>query len=179
MDEEDLHDLLARIALSDRGAFRALYARTGGKLFGVALRILNDRSDAEEAVQEAYVKVWHNAASFQASRGSPMAWLVSVVRNQAIDVLRARRAPARDVTQMHDLPDAAPTPEGAALAGDDRRRIRVCLDELPQDRARAVTAAYVEGYSYAELAQHYEVPLNTMRTWLRRALISLRECLGS
>ena len=80
---------------------------------------------------------------------------------------------------MLDLADQGPTPEASALGADDRRRIEGCLGTLPRDRAAAVTAAYVEGWSYEELARRFDVPLNTMRTWLRRALISLRECLGS
>jgi RNA polymerase sigma-70 factor (ECF subfamily) len=107
-----------------------------------------------------------------------MGWLVSIARNQAIDTLRARKAPARDISKMVDLADKGPTPEVSALGADDRRRIEACLGTLPPDRAAAVTAAYVEGWTYDDLARRYDVPLNTMRTWLRRALISLRECLG-
>ena len=151
----------------------------GGKLYGVALRILGNRSDAEEAVQEAFVKIWHGAGRFQAGRGSAQGWLVSIARNQAIDALRARKAPARDISEMLDLADQGPTPEASALGADDRRRIEGCLGTLPRDRATAVKAAYVEGWSYEELARRFDVPLNTMRTWLRRALIALRECLGS
>ena len=179
MAEDDLEGLLARCGLGDRQAFARLYAAAGGKLYGVALRILGNRSDAEEAVQEAFVKIWHGAGRFQAGRGSALGWLVSIARNQAIDALRARKAPARDISEMLDLADQGPTPEASALGSDDRRRIEGCLGTLPRDRAAAVTAAYVEGWSYEELARRFNVPLNTMRTWLRRALISLRECLGS
>ena len=178
MAEDDIEGLLARCGLGDRAAFARLYRLTGGKLYGVSLRILGNRSDAEEAVQEAYVKIWHGAGRFQAGRGSATGWLVSIARNQAIDLLRARKAPARDIADMVDLADPRPTPEASALGSDDRRRIADCLGALPRDRAAAVTAAYVEGWSYDDLARRFDVPLNTMRTWLRRALISLRECLG-
>ena len=177
--DEDIAGLLARCGLGDRAAFARLYGAMGGKLYGVAYRILGNRSDAEEAVQEAFVKIWHGAGRFRAERGSAQGWLVSIARNQAIDLLRARRAPARDIAEMQELADPKPGPEAGALAADDRRRIERCLEALPKDRARAVRAAYVEGWSYDELARHFDVPLNTMRTWLRRALISLRECLGS
>ena len=178
MAVDDIEGLLARCGLGDRRAFRALYAETGGKLYGVALRILDNRSDAEEAVQEAFVKIWHSAGRFQAGRGSAQGWLVSIVRNQAIDLMRSRKAPARDIADMVDLADPGPNPEASALGRDEGRRIQDCLGKLPRDRALAVQAAYVEGYSYEELARRFEVPLNTMRTWLRRALIALRECLG-
>jgi RNA polymerase sigma-70 factor (ECF subfamily) len=179
MAEDDIEGLLARCGLGDRAAFARLYGQVGGKLYGVAFRILGNRSDAEEAVQEAFVKIWHSAGRFQAGRGSAAGWLVSIARNQAIDALRARRAPARDVSEMLDLADPGPNPEASAVGADDRRRIETCLGALPPDRALAVKAAYVEGWSYEDLARRFDVPLNTMRTWLRRALISLRECLGS
>jgi RNA polymerase sigma-70 factor (ECF subfamily) len=176
--DEDLEELLARCGLGDRAAFGRLYAKTGPKLYGVAVRILEDRSDAEEAVQEAFVKIWHSAGRFRAGRGSALGWLVAITRNQAIDALRARRAPTKDIADMPDLADPGPTPEASAAGADERRRIERCLGTLPRDRALAVRAAYVEGHSYEDLARRFKVPLNTMRTWLRRALISLRECLG-
>ncbi len=125
------------------------------------------------------MKVWHNAGRYQPGRGSAGGWIVAIARNAAIDRLRARRAPTRDIAQMVDLPDPGPSPEASAATADDRRRIAACLEAIPADRARAVRAAYVEGYSYDELARAFDVPLNTMRTWLRRALISLRKCLES
>ncbi|MFO1106558.1 MAG: sigma-70 family RNA polymerase sigma factor [Amaricoccus sp.] len=179
MAELELEEMLARCGLGDRAAFRSLYAAAGPKLFGVTLRILGNRSDAEEAVQESFVKIWHHAGRYRPGRGSAIGWLVSIARNQAIDQLRARKAPTRDISDMIDLADQGPTPEASAIGADDRRRIDGCLGRLPADRASAVRAAYLDGHSYEELARRFEVPLNTMRTWLRRALIALRECLGS
>lgn len=176
--EDRLDDLLARSSLGDRGAFRELYAATSAKLYGVAMRILDNRGEAEEVLQEAFVKIWHSAARFDASRGSAAGWLVTIVRNQAIDSLRARKPVARDIDTMFDLADAGPTPEAEALASDDRRRIERCLGELADERSIAVKAAYLDGHTYADIARRFDVPLNTMRTWLRRALISLRECLA-
>lgn len=174
---EELEALLVRCGLGDRAAFSSLYDQVAPKLFGVAHRILGNRGDAEDAVQEAFVRAWHAASRYQVGRGTAAGWLVTIARNSAIDRLRARRAPTRDIDAMHDLRDPGPSPEAAALAADDRRRIDLCLDRLPTDRASAVRGAYVEGYSYEELARRFEVPLNTMRTWLRRSLIALRECL--
>ena len=98
----------------------------------------------------------------------------SALAGERVDVLHVNSP-----FEMLDLADHGPTPEASALGSDDRRRIEGCLGTLPRDRAAAVTAAYVEGWSYEELARRFDVPLNTMRTWLRRALIALRECLGS
>jgi RNA polymerase sigma-70 factor (ECF subfamily) len=178
MEQEEIAALLARCSLGDRAAFGALYERSAPKLLGVAMRILGARAEAEEALQEAYVKIWNHAGRYQPGRGSASGWLVAVVRNQAIDALRARKAPARQLDAAAEIPDARPGPEASALASDERRRLADCLEGLQSDRAAAVRAAYMEGYSYEELARRHGVPLNTMRTWLRRALISLRECLG-
>jgi RNA polymerase sigma-70 factor, ECF subfamily len=179
LDDAEIGQLLSRCALGDRRAFDRLYEVAAPKLYGVGLRILGDRGDAEEAAQEAFVKIWHSAGRYREGRGSAGGWLVAIARNAAIDRLRTRRAPTRDIADMVDLADPGPTPETSAATADDRRRIDRCLGQLPPDRAQAVRAAYVEGHSYDELARRFEVPLNTMRTWLRRALIALRKCLES
>ena len=173
----DIAELIARCALRDRAAFRTLYERTSAKLFGVVLRILKDRAEAEEAIQEVYVKVWQRADRYVAGSTSPISWLVAVARNHALDILRARRPAAEDIDAALDIADPGPTPERAAAESEERARIEHCLGTLEADRADAVRGAYLDGYSYEELATRFAVPLNTMRTWLRRSLIKLRECL--
>ena len=163
--------------MKDRAAFDLLYRQTSAKLFGVCLRVLHDRGDAEEALQEVFVKVWTKADRFAVSDLSPISWLVAIARNHAIDRIRARRKPAADIDAALDVADPAPGPEAAVVAGGESERIYQCLDELEQDRAAAVRGAYLNGESYAELAERHKVPLNTMRTWLRRSLLKLRECL--
>jgi RNA polymerase sigma-70 factor (ECF subfamily) len=175
---DEIETLIGRLVLGDRAAFTSLYAATAPKLFGVTLRILGDRPDAEEALQECFVKVWRHAERFRPGDYPAMAWLVSIARNAAIDRLRARRAPARDLDSVTDLADSSMTPEAAALNRDEGRRIDHCLGKLGPDRAKAVRAAYVDGFTYEELAERFSVPINTMRTWLRRSLLSLRECLS-
>ncbi|HTM78339.1 MAG TPA: sigma-70 family RNA polymerase sigma factor [Devosia sp.] len=176
---QDIDALIARCALRDRAAFRTLYQRTSAKLFGVVLRILKDRSEAEEAIQEVYVKIWQRADRYSAGPYSPISWLVAVARNHALDMLRARRPVAADIDAALEVPDAGPNPERAAEDSDERGRIEHCLGTLDPERADAVRGAYLDGYSYDELAQRYAVPLNTMRTWLRRSLLKLRECLAA
>ncbi len=177
MTPQDIARLIVRTSLKDRAAFDLLYRQTSAKLFGVCLRVLSDRAEAEEALQEVFVKVWTKADRFAVSELSPMSWLIAVARNHAIDRIRARRRPAAEIDTALDVADPAPGPEAMAVAGSEADRIHHCLEELEQDRADAVRGAYLKGESYAELAERHGVPLNTMRTWLRRSLIRLRECL--
>jgi len=176
---EPISALLSQVGLGNRSAFGKLYDLTSAKLFGVCLRLLRDRSESEDAVQEVYIKIWHNAAKFQQAEASPMAWLIAIARNHAIDRLRARRAPALDLDQAYDVADEGPGPEASVMAGEVKAKMDLCIEQLPQDRAEAVRAAYVEGYSYLELATRYGLPLNTLRTWLRRSLLTLKACLES
>lgn len=177
MTPQDISKLIVRTSIKDRAAFDALYKATSAKLFGVCLRVLNDRSEAEEALQEVFVKVWTKADRFAVSDLSPISWLVAVARNHSIDRLRQRRTPAADIDAALDIADEAPDPESRAVAEGESGRVYRCLEELESDRAAAVQGAYLRGESYAELADRFSVPLNTMRTWLRRSLLKLRECL--
>ncbi|MBZ0129919.1 MAG: sigma-70 family RNA polymerase sigma factor [Rhodobacteraceae bacterium] len=176
-DDDDIANLIARTALADRTAFRALYSASSEKLFGTLLRILKNRSDAEDALQDVYVKIWRRAGSYRADRAAGMTWLISIARNHAIDRLRTARPERTGLDFADEIADTAATPEQATLAGDQRRVIDLCLGELAPEHASAVRAAYIEGFSYAELAGHFDINLNTMRTWLRRSLLKLRECL--
>ncbi len=178
MSQDELSGLIARTALGDRVAFSSLYSQTSAKLFGVALRILKDRAQAEDAIQEVYVRVWRRAGSFRVGQASAMAWLVTIARNQAIDLIRARQPATLEYDDAPDVADTAPDPEARAVLSGESQRIGACLAELDADKAAAVVAAYLEGLSYQELAEHNAVPLNTMRTWLRRSLLKLRECLN-
>ncbi len=174
---DDIEDWLARTAQGDRAAFRMLYRHTSAKLFGLSLRILNDRAEAEDALQEVFVKIWHGAGRYRANGLSPMTWLIAVARNHAIDRLRRRQAAAGGLDEAAEIADSRPGPEAILLARAEAGRVEGCFDELEANRAEAVRRAYLDGETYAELAQRFAVPLNTMRTWLRRSLLHLRECL--
>ncbi|WP_320201368.1 sigma-70 family RNA polymerase sigma factor [Agrobacterium sp. rho-13.3] len=177
MRHDDLNTLIGRVALSDRKAFVSLYKQTSPKLFSICLRILKDRTDADEALQEVYVKIWQRARLFSAMAGTPESWLATVARNQSIDMIRMRKPIASELDDVPDLADGSPDPEQATLNRDMGRSIDLCLAELEDSRADAVRHAYLDGMSYQELAERYAVPLNTMRTWLRRSLIKLKECM--
>lgn len=176
---DEIETYIARMALGDQEAFAALYRATSAKLFGICLRVLGVQAEAEDALQEVYVKIWHNAGRYQVNGLSPMTWLITIARNLAIDRLRARKAKTgAGLEEAETLADPTPGPEALAMASSDRGRIVACMDELPADRADAVRRAYLEGETYKELADRYGQPLNTIRTWLRRSLITLRECLS-
>ena len=176
----DIEAMIARMALGERAAFGLLYDATSAKLFGLVLRVLKDRAEAEDVLQDVYIKVWQNAGRYASNGFSPISWLATIARNSAIDRLRERgRRPGVSDDGAADLvPDRAPTPEANAIAASEARRIEGCLGQLPNDRARAVRGAYLDGLSYDDLAMRHKVPLNTMRTWLRRSLQALRECLS-
>ncbi len=175
---DDIETWITRSATGDRDAFMALYDATSSKLFGICLRVLKDRADAEDVLQDVYVKIWRNADRYRANGLSPMTWLITVARNGAIDRLRARKAPAERIEDHAGLADGSPSPEAAAIATSEAARIVACLDQLDADRAAAVRGAYLDGMSYADLAARHDVPLNTMRTWLRRSLLKLKDCLS-
>lgn len=176
--QDDLTELISRIALSDRAAFSDLYDRTSAKLFGVSMRVLGNEQDAEDALQDTYVKIWHAADRFRAGTFSPMTWLITIARNTAVDRVRARRRAEGDIDDAMEIVDPAPGAEVQAVAADERDRIRSCLSQLDEDKAEAVRRAYLLGDTYRDLATRFDVPLNTVRTWLRRSLIKLRECLA-
>lgn len=173
-----IEELIARCAMGDRKAFLALYEATSGKLFAVCIRVLGKQSAAEDAMQDVYIKIWKNADRYRVTGRSPMTWLITIARNTSIDRLRARRG-ERDLGDYENVIAApGPTPEQSAIAASEANRIIHCLDTLPDDRRAAIKGAYLEGQSYADLADRAGVPLNTMRTWLRRGLIVLRECMS-
>lgn len=177
MREDPVAHLIAATARADRDGFRALYAATSGKLMGVCLRILRDRSEAEDAVQEVFTRVWLNARRYDAARARGMTWLIAIARNHAIDRLRARPAVADADDAVSGIADRSPGPEAQVVARGEARRIADCFDLLEPARADALRGAYLGGLSYEELSQRHEVPLNTMRSWLRRGLMKLKECL--
>ncbi|MGE0210233.1 MAG: sigma-70 family RNA polymerase sigma factor [Parvibaculaceae bacterium] len=175
--DEPLENLLARVALRDRQAFAELYRRTCAKLFGICLRILNERTDAEEVLQETYVKVWRNADRFVRERASPITWMAAIARNQAIDRMRARKPASDPIETVLDLGDGRPSPEAEALAADDGRALRNCLDELQDKQRAAIREVYFTGFTYDELARRTGTPLGTVKSWIRRGLARLKDCL--
>ena len=194
MDEQDwpeksreISQLLARSGLGDRAAFGKLYARTSGHLFAVVLRIQRDRGQAEDLLQEVYVSVWKAAASFDAARSQPLTWLTHIARNRAIDSLRRARAQPRTESLTRDdderpdpaeaLASNAPGPLDLLGLASDRRELNQCLERLSPPQRQSVALAFFDGLSHAEVAEHLREPLGTVKSWVRRALNTLKGCL--
>lgn len=176
MSDDPVADLIAKCAAQDRAAFRALYRDSSAKLMGVLLRILKERVEAEDALQEVYTRVWLRAGRYDAAKGRGMTWLIAIARNLAIDRLRARPEATSD-DGLDTVQDLTPRAETRLIALGEAKRMTDCFATLEPERAEAVRGAYLGGLSYLELAERHVVPLNTMRTWLRRSLLKLKECL--
>jgi RNA polymerase sigma factor (sigma-70 family) len=170
---------LVRVASGDRAALRIVYDDTSAKLFGVCLRILNDRSEAEDVLQDVYVTVWRKAGTFDPGRASPITWLVAIARNRSIDRLRAGAASRRTdpIETAAEMPDAAPVAVELLQQAQEHARLATCLGELEERHAAAIREAFMNGLTYEELAGRMNVPLGTMKSWVRRGLLKLRACL--
>ena len=173
-----LTDALIRTGQGDRSAFEAVYKATSAKLFGVCLRIFPDRTEAEEALQEAYLTIWNRAASFEAGRASPISWLVTVTRNRAIDRLRSRgKAGFTSLDDAAEIADPAPRADVRMLTDSEDRVLNGCIEGLEQRDAHFIRSAFIGGATYADLATREGEPLGTVKSRIRRALIKLRLCM--
>jgi len=178
-ERQALVTALAGVARGDQAALRRVYDQTSGKLFGICLRILKDRADAEDVLQDVYVTVWRRAGSFDSSRGvSPITWLATLARNRAIDRLRASKAHlARPLDLVAETPDVAPLADAGLEQDQTQSRLSHCLDQLEPDHADYIRSAFFGGHTYQTLAEAAAVPLGTMKSWIRRSLLRLRSCL--
>lgn len=178
----DAHHLVAwlgDVADGDREAFERLYRATSDKLFGVCVRLLRDRAEAEDALQDVFTTIWHKAGQYDAARASAITWLAQIARNRCIDRLRStshlRRNDAIDLAEQ--IPDDAPGALDHAERAGERERLEECMSELEANRSKLLRTAFFEGVTYEELAARSNTPLGTVKSWIRRSLIALRACL--
>jgi len=178
-DANSLEALLAQVAMGNRAAFDALYRGTANRLFGICLRVLAQRSEAEDALQDVYTTVWRKAAQYDASKANATSWLATIARNKAIDRLRsipAQQARA-SVELAENVQDPGASPPQQVQAATDRAQLEHCLERLEPRRRSLIRAAFFDGLTYEELSAKIEAPLGSIKSWIRRGLLQLRECL--
>ncbi|MBN9369663.1 MULTISPECIES: sigma-70 family RNA polymerase sigma factor [Hydrogenophaga] len=182
--DELLMDLIDRIAQRDEAALKALYDLTARKLYGLSLRVLGSAEAAEDALQEAYLQVWRSAGDYRATLSPPMAWLGLIVRSRSLDLLRRRAADRAHLTQELDevladtLPGDAPNPMDTSLASQQAWAMHQCLGQLENKQREVISLAYLRDLSHGELAERLALPLGTVKTWIRRGLDKLRDCMA-
>ena len=179
--DELLQSLLGRCAAADSKALQRLYELVSPVLFGCVTRILRRRALAEEALQDVFISIWQQAGQFTAVRGRPMAWMMSIARYRAIDLLRRERfAPTFEAQPPERRAiDAEPESEGSAAWVPSAESMRRCLALLSDQQTQCLELAFVEGNSHEDIARLMGSPLGTVKSWIRRGLRSLRQCLES
>jgi len=176
--DTDMDDLLRATARGDRAAFRLLYDRVSPKLFGIALKICRDRATAEDVLQEVFTDVWRKARNFDPERGEAGAWLAVIARNRSVDALRRQgRGIIGATTGSEAELAAAPDPSLSGDGGVEYLTLIDCLNRLDERQRTLILRAYYRGDTREELSGAFDAPVNTIKTWLRRGLASLKSCL--
>jgi RNA polymerase sigma-70 factor (ECF subfamily) len=184
LDSQQLKIWLSAIAKRDASALRAIYDVTSPKLFGFAMRILNKKELAEEALQESFVAIWNNAGSYQSHLAAPMTWMATIVRNKAFDILRRTDdvveidADQFDVEVMNSLKDMQATPIEALQMSEDAKALAYCMSMLDGLHRQVVALAFYHDLSHCEVAQQMALPIGTVKSWIRRSLERLSACLA-
>lgn len=170
---------MARLADGDQSALQDVYDATSAKLFGICLRILGDQKEAEDALQDVYINLWQRADRYDPSRASPISWLATFARNRAVDRLRSGkvRQGAVPVEEAAPIADNAPLADSILIDAENSARIHTCIEGLEERQRGAIQTAFFEGRTYADLADDADVPLGTMKSWIRRGLAKLKTCL--
>ena len=170
---------LNAVAGGDRAAFEHLYRATSSKLYGVCLRVLPDRDEAQDVLQEVFATVWRKAGQFDASRASAVTWLAMIARNKAIDRLRANPNGARNapIEWADNVADAAPSPLHVTQSANENAQLNACMEQLDERRRSLIRTAFFDGATYEELATRIGSPLGSVKSWIRRGLQQLRTCL--
>jgi RNA polymerase sigma-70 factor, ECF subfamily len=179
LTQAELVWLLAAVAKGDQAAFARLYEATRAKLYGVLLRILGTPELADDVMQETYLKVWNTAGRFDPTIASPITWMVAIARNRAIDIVRRKgHASIEETPEAMNIAADTPAPLARREMTEELRRLLACLGKLDPEKQRIVLLAYYSGWSREQLARKLDIPVNTIKTWLRRSLLEIRECMG-
>lgn len=177
-DNQNLGEILALVAKHDQNAFQRLYRETSGHLYGVLLRMLKHEELAEDVLQETFVKIWRSAHAFSAGKGRPLTWMTSIARHHALDVLRSNTAALRRDSDYAFETDAQSGTSRIEEHLIDSQLLAICLQRIEEPARDCVIKAYCEGYTHSELSRHSGAAPGTVKSWIRRALEKLRECVN-
>ena len=172
MENDNLLSLLYDTSQGDKHAFSTLYQQTSGKLFAISLNMLSNRAHAEEVLQDAFIKIWHNASEYNASKGTVISWMISIVRYRSLDALRYNKV-RKEQTMGDDDFDI----QSVDVNYDENTKLVNCIEQLEPQQKQAIHLAYYKGLSHSELVDHIESPLGTVKSWIRRGLTQLQRWL--
>jgi len=172
MENDNLLSLLYDTSQGDKHAFSTLYQQTSGKLFAISLNMLSNRAHAEEVLQDAFIKIWHNASEYNSSKGTVISWMISIVRYRSLDALRYNKV-RKEQTMGDDDFDI----QSVDINYDENTKLVNCIEQLEPQQKQAIHLAYYKGLSHSELVDHIESPLGTVKSWIRRGLTQLQRCL--
>jgi RNA polymerase sigma-70 factor (ECF subfamily) len=180
-ERERLAGLLRATGEGDQAAFAELYRATAAKLYGFAVRIVKEDGQAQECLQDAFIRIWEHAGDYRSERGAPLTWMGVIVRRQALDRVRRkdRERILDDPDELDRRRDQLTHTEGPEAAVDPREwdRLSDCIGQLRQEQREAIRLAFFEGLAHPEVAERMAVPLGTVKTWIRRGMEKVRTCL--
>ncbi len=177
MEQETLLPLLCATAQGSKKDFAELYKVTSSQVYAVVLKMLQNTALAEEATQEAYIKIWHNAGSYQRGKGTVLTWIISIARYRALDLIRHNKV-RKESALNDDNPDHHGEYDNTPGAELDHPKLGECMEELDNQQRQAIHLAYFNGLSHHEVVAHLASPLGTIKSWIRRGLQSLQRCLS-
>lgn len=177
-DQDDLMRLLIAVAREDRDAFQQLYQRVSGRMFGMCLTLAGQRDLAEDALQEAFIQIWHRAREYHTDRGMPLGWMMSIARYRTLDMMRARKLRRHSgEEQLEYAQDGREGPLDESLRNAGAAQLSGCLDELSDVQRDSILLSYYKGLTHDDLAEVMRTPLGTVKSWVRRGLMALKRCL--
>ncbi|WP_375172032.1 sigma-70 family RNA polymerase sigma factor [Marinobacter sp.] len=178
VNQDDLMRLLVGVAQGDRRSFQQLYESISGRMFGVCLKLAGQRELAEEALQEAFIQIWHHAREYHSDRGTPLGWMMTIARYRTLDLMRARKVRQHaGEDQLEQVEDHRAGPLDESLRDAGAAQLTGCLDELSDNQRDSILLSYYKGLTHDELSQALSSPIGTVKSWIRRGLIALKRCL--
>ena len=177
-DQDELMGLLVAVAREDRQAFQRLYEKIAGRMFGLCLKLARQQDLAEEALQDAFVQIWHRASEYHNERGAPLSWMMTIARYRTLDLMRSRKSRATDGDgALESMADQREGPLDRSLRSAGEQALTGCLDELSDAQRDSILLSYYRGLTHDELAVTLSSPIGSVKSWIRRGLMALKRCL--